>query len=186
VLLAASAGGVIALQRVISGLPAGFPAAVVVVCHRTSRLPSLLPGLLARTTTLRVREVKQGDALEEATVYVAPPDLHVTVQPDRTLALSDGRRISFVRSSANPLFESAGRVFGGRAVAVVLTGGGADATDGVQAVAAHGGIVVVEDPTTASFSGMPRSAIGTGCVDIVLPLPDIAPAIVNRVNAQAA
>jgi chemotaxis response regulator CheB len=184
VLLAASAGGVPALLSIVSGLPAGFPAAVVIVCHRTARLPSLLPELLARRTALKVRPVEQGDPLEAGTIYVAPPDLHVVVEPDRTLALTNGRRIRFSRSSANPLFESAGRVFGDRVVAVVLTGGGADATDGVQAVAAHGGIVIAQDPSTSQASSMPLSAIATGCVQLVVPLADIATTVVGLVGAR--
>jgi two-component system chemotaxis response regulator CheB len=112
--------------------------------------------------------------------------MHVVIQPDRTLSLTDGRRIRYVRSSANPLFESAGRVFGDRVVAVVLTGGGSDATDGVQTVAAHGGIVIAQDPATAQVSSMPRSAIETGCVKLVVPLPDIAATLVDVVGARAA
>jgi two-component system chemotaxis response regulator CheB len=186
VLLAASAGGVPALLEIVAGLPAGFPAAVIVVCHRTARTPSLLRELLARRTVLTVREVSQGDTIEAGTIYVAPPDLHVLVQPDRTLALTDGRLIRYVRSSANPLFESAGRVFRDRVVAVVLTGWGMDATDGVQAVASHGGIVIAQDPASAQVPGMPTSAIQTGCVQLVVPLPAIATTVVGLVGARAA
>ena len=87
-------------------------------------------------------------------------------------------------SSANPLFASAAQVYGPRAIAVVLTGSGYDATDGVQAVKAHGGVVIAQDPSTARHSGMPRSAVETGAVDYVLPLDAIAPAIAAIVRGE--
>ena len=112
-------------------------------------------------------------------MYLAPPDLHLTVHRDDTFGLSDGRKIRHVRSSANPLFESAAEAFGGRVVAVVLTGGDRDAPDGVQSVKTYGGTVIAQDEPTSVHFNMPRSAIETGCVDWVLPLEKIAPILVD-------
>ena len=85
-----------------------------------------------------------------------------------------------MRSSANPLFASAAQTFGDGVIAVVLTGGDRDATDGVQTVKRRGGIVIAQDePSSVAFS-MPRSAIETGCVDSILPLHDIAPELLRR------
>jgi two-component system chemotaxis response regulator CheB len=119
--------------------------------------------------------------MEPGTVYVAPADLHLVIESDGALGFSNGRRIRYLLSSANPLFESAAR-FGGRVIAAVLTGSGYDATDGVQAVRASGGVVIAQDEATSAVFGMPRSAIATGAVAHVLPLAAIGPAIASLVT----
>lgn len=179
VALAASAGGIQAISRILSALPATFPAAIAVVLHRSPGSPEVLPRILGRETALRVKLAEEGESLCAGTVYVAPSDRHLTVDRDRVLHLGDGRRIKFLRSSANPLLDSAAASLGGRLIAVVLTGSGSNGTDGVQAVKATGGIVIAQDPATATQGGMPRAAIETGAVDYVLPLADIAPALVQ-------
>src|SRR5262249_4872578 len=103
----------------------------------------------------------------------------------------DGAKVRGLFSSANPLFESAARAFGDRTIAVVLTGSGIDATDGVQTVRARGGIVIAQDPATAEYNSMPLSAVRSGAVDHILPLEAIAPALVaitegERMNGAAA
>jgi two-component system chemotaxis response regulator CheB len=184
VVIAASLGGVQALGTLLSALPADFPVPIAIVQHRTTQLPNLLPEVLCRRTSLKVKTVEEREALRPGTVYLAPPDLHFTVRPDHTACLSDGRRIRHVLSSANPLFESAAETFGGRVLAVVLTGFGRDGTDGVQAVKAHGGTVIAQDRATSQMFGMPASAIATGCVSQVLPLSEIGPALVRLVAAS--
>jgi two-component system, chemotaxis family, protein-glutamate methylesterase/glutaminase len=115
--------------------------------------------------------------MEPGTVYLAPPHAHLSVDEDLRVSLKEGCKIRHVLSSANPLFESAARALPGRVIAVVLTGYDRDATDGVQAVRLSGGTVIAQDETTSQSFGMPRSAIQTGCVDRVLPLPEIGPAL---------
>ena len=110
----------------------------------------------------------------------------MVVTPGRCFASVDGRRIRHVLSSANPLLDSAAGVYGARLIAVVLTGGDSDATDGVQAVKAAGGTVIVQDPATALIGAMPRAAIETGVVDEVLPLEAIGPAVVRLVAERLA
>lgn len=180
VAFAASAGGLAAISEILSRLPADFPVPLVVVQHRGTAHPEMLSNILARMTpALRVKTAEHGERLDAGTVYVSPPDSHLTILPDKTVHLHDGTRIKFVRSSANPLLESAAQSLDGRVVAVVLTGGGSDATDGVQAVKQRGGVVIAQDPAHAQVSGMPASAIASGAVDYVLRLEDIAPKLVQ-------
>jgi two-component system chemotaxis response regulator CheB len=186
VVMAASAGGIQALGRVLGGLPATFPLPIAVVQHRSPQSPSVLDRVLQRGTRLRVKTAELGDSLQGGTVYVAPADQHLVIQADRTFGLSDGRRIRHVHSSANPLFESAAGVLGSRVIAVVLTGGGSDATDGVQAIKLRGGMVIAQDQATSQTFGMPGSAIATGAVDYILPLDQIAPALRAMVGDGAA
>ena len=113
-------------------------------------------------------------AIETGKVYVARPNLHLTVASDRRFRYMNGTRIKYLLSSANPLFESAAAVFKDRLIAIVLTGHGSDGTDGVQTVKAQGGIVIAQDPASAESKGMPQAAIRSGAVDFVLPLEEIA------------
>jgi two-component system chemotaxis response regulator CheB len=184
VVIGASAGGLEALTTLLSALPAGFPAAIVIVQHRTPDKPSLLEPILARRTRLTVTTAREKEVLAPGVVYVAAPDQHLTVGADRRLAYHDGTRIRGVRSSANPLFESAAEAFGSRLIAVVLSGSGMDATNGVQHVKARGGTVIVQDRATAGHFGMPGSAILTGAVDHVLPIGEIAAVLVDTVAAS--
>jgi two-component system chemotaxis response regulator CheB len=174
VVMAASAGGVPAFQKVLGALPPDFPLPIAIVQHRTSTSPNLMARVLGRHTALKVKNAEAGDALQPGTVYLAPPHRHLIVQPDHTLGVMNGRKIRHVQSSANPLFESAAEVYGDRVIAVVLTGFDRDATDGVQTVQHHGGIVIAQDEATSHVFGMPHSAISTGAVKHILPLGDIA------------
>jgi two-component system chemotaxis response regulator CheB len=185
VLIAASADGIAATSQIIRALPHDFPAAVVIVQHRPPFRPSLLTDLLAARTTLAVTDAMTGQRLRAGTIYLAKPDRHLMFSETGTFRYIDGTRIRFLRSSANPLFESAARIFGSNAVAVVLTGSGMDATDGVQAVKTRGGIVIAQDPATATHPSMPTAAIRTGVVDYVLPIEQIAPTLI-RLLAKAA
>lgn len=183
VVIAASAGGVEAIGKVLSALPADFPVPIAVVLHRSPSAPSLLAKILSRRTSLTVKETEQSETMRPGTIYLAPPDRHLKVHDD-TFSLSDGQKIRYVLSSANPLFESAAEALDGRVIAVVLTGGGRDGTDGVQAIRARGGTVLVQDQATSATFGMPRSAIETGCVNQVLPLEAIGPALVELVQTR--
>ncbi len=121
--------------------------------------------------------VEEGTRLAPSTIYVAPPGLHVLVNPDATMSLSKAELVHFVRPSADLLFESAAASFTDRVIAVVLTGSGQDGATGVRAVKKMGGTVLAQDEESSAYFGMPGAAIATGCVDFVLPLDEIAAAL---------
>jgi two-component system chemotaxis response regulator CheB len=185
VAIVASLGGIAALRQVLSGLPADFPAAVLVIQHQQRDRGSSLAAVLAPCCALPVREAAAGDRVEEGRVYLAPPDHHLLAQADGTLALSDTPLEHFSRPSADPLFRSVARHFGARAVAVVLTGLQGDGSGGVGAVHEAGGTVLAQDPATAHAGSMPQTSIDSGYVDRVLALGDIAPALVDLVRAAS-
>jgi two-component system, chemotaxis family, protein-glutamate methylesterase/glutaminase len=177
VLIVASRGGRDAVARVFKSLPVDFRAAVVLVQHRAELPGRAWADMLRSLTPLPVKEIERGDALKPGVVYLAPATRHVSIEAGGLFKLADGARICGVLSSANPLFESAGRTLGRRAVAVVLTGYGRDATDGVRAVKAGGGVVIAQDRESSRDFGMPGSAIATGAVDYVRPLEEIGPLV---------
>ncbi len=181
VAIAASAGGLSAISKVLSDLPDGFPAAIVVVQHLDPRHRSLMAEILSRNTPLQVKQAEAGDQLNPATVYIAPPNQHLLVNSDGSLSLSQSELVHFVRPSADLLFESVAASHKDRAIAVVLTGTGSDGSMGVQAIKKMGGTVISQSEESAEFAGMPQAAIQTKCVDFILPLDEISSALVTLV-----
>ncbi len=181
VAIAASAGGLKAIIEVLSGLPADFPASIVVIQHHDPRHRSLLAEILSRRTNLKVKNVEEGERLARSTVYIARPDRHLLVNPDGTLSLASSELVHFVRPSADILFESIAASYKDRAIVVVLTGTGSDGSAGVQAIKRMNGSVIVQDENTAEFSGMPSAAVNATSVDFVLPLEEIAHTLIALV-----
>jgi two-component system, chemotaxis family, protein-glutamate methylesterase/glutaminase len=178
-----SAGGHRTMVEVLRALPADFPLPIAVLLHLDPTKPSHLAEILKRVVRMRVHTAREGEPLEPGTVYVAVPDWHLGVAPGGTVALSRGPPRHFVRPAGDSLFETAAEVYGPRLIAVVLSGGGVDGAAGVRSVKDHGGLVIVEDATTALHDGMPLSALATGRVDVVLPMRDIARALCDLVGA---
>ena len=182
VAITASAGGIQALSTVLSALPSDFPLPIVVVQHLDPNHRSLLPEILERRCSLRIKQAQEGDPIEPSTAYIAPPDQHLLVNGDGTLSLSHSDLVHFVRPSADLLFESVAASYGEHAIAVVLTGTGSDGTMGVRAIDKMGGRIIVQDPETADFAGMPRAAVQTGAADEIIDLGEIAPRLMELVD----
>jgi len=137
--------------------------------------------LLSRQTRLAIAQADEGDCIRPGAVFIAPPDRHMLVNTDGTLALARTELVHFVRPSADLLFESVAASFRDRAIAVILTGTGSDGSGGLKAVKRMGGTVIAQDEGSSEFFGMPRAAIGTGQVDFVLPLNEIGPALTRLI-----
>ncbi|WJV47482.1 chemotaxis protein CheB [Streptomyces flavofungini] len=174
VAMAASAGGVHGVAVVLDALGPEFPVPVLLVQHLDPRHRTVIAEVLGRRTGLNVKLAEQDEPALPGTVYIAPPDRHLLVDPAGALTLSRSALVHFVRPSADLLFESVAGAYGHRAIACVLTGTGRDGATGVTAVKSRGGTVIAQDPGSAEFRGMPEAAVGTGAVDFVLPLEEIA------------
>jgi two-component system CheB/CheR fusion protein len=155
VVIGSSAGGIEALSRVVAGLPADFPAPIVIAQHLDPRRPSHLHEILARHATLPVRVVEEREALEDGVIFVVPSNRLVEISHGelRLRAAKPGS----VAPSIDVLLESAAGVFGPGLIAVILTGSGSDGSAGAWHVKNAGGAVVIEDPATAMFPSMPSS-----------------------------
>lgn len=182
--IVASAGGLIALKTVLGALPRGLPAAVLVMLHLAPDHPSMMADLLAGSTRRTVREAQGGEFPIAGTVFVAPPNHHLEVGADGALRLTRAPLVNFSRPSADVLLESIAHP-GRLVIAVVLTGAGRDGAKGVAAVKAAGGRVIIQDPASAAFPGMPAAALATGAADWVLPLEAIGARIVELVEGAA-
>ncbi len=184
VAIGASAGGLAALTVVLSGLPASFCAAVLIVQHLAPHHRSLMAEILGRSSAMPVKQAEQGEPVNTGTVYIAPPDRHLLVTPDRHVTLSQSELVHFLRPSVDLLFESIASTYKERAVAVVLTGTGSDGSTGVRAIKKMGGTVIAQDRVTSQSFGMPQAAIKTGDVDLILPLDEIANNLVTLVLGE--
>lgn len=159
IVMGASAGALDALSAILPEFPAAYPLPVFIVVHLTPDKKSVLADLLQSKCSLRVKEAEDKEPAEPGVVYIAPPDYHLLIEADRTLALSVDAPVLFSRPSIDVLFESAADVYGRGLVGVVLSGANADGAQGLRAVAAAGGAALVQDPDQAASSAMPQAAL---------------------------
>jgi two-component system chemotaxis response regulator CheB len=158
IVVGASAGGLEALCALVEGLPADLPAAVLVVLHLAPSSPDILPHILSRSGPIPAHTAVDGEPISPGRIYVAPPDQHMQVIDDR-IRLSRGSSENGHRPAIDPLFRSAARAFGPRVVGVVLSGSQDDGASGLAAIAAGGGVWVVQEPGDALHPSMPRAAL---------------------------
>jgi len=184
IVIGASAGGVQALSRLVADLPKDLPAAVFIVLHVPSDVPSLLPGILSRESALAVAHAKNGEKIERGRIYVAPPDHHLLIE-DGQVKLVHGPKENLHRPSIDTLFRSAARVAGPRAIGVILTGARDDGRAGMRAIKQRGGIAIVQDPLEAPFPSMPMSVMQNMKVDHSVSLREIAP-LLSRLSREPA
>ncbi|MCY1141609.1 chemotaxis protein CheB [Actinoplanes sp. Pm04-4] len=182
VVLVASAGGIDALNRVLTPLPADLPAAVVILLHQDPSRPNQLVPILRRHTALPVDVVTRDTEMRPGHVLVIPPGQHLLVTSEARLGLIETGSLPPARPSADLLLATLAVTCGARALAVILTGLGHDGQAGVRAIAHCGGTVLAQDNTTAKFDAMPAAAIATGHVQHVLALDDIGAAILHHVH----
>jgi two-component system, chemotaxis family, CheB/CheR fusion protein len=182
VAIGASAGGVRALQAFFDEIPALTGAAYVVVVHLDPQHRSELPKILAARTQMPVIPVVATERLKANQVYVIPPDRRLQVIDHEISPIRfdepPGQRTAidlFFRSVAERL---------GDGFAVVLSGAGSDGAVGVKAVKEAGGIILVQDPSEAEYSSMPRSAIATGVADFVLPIHELVARLVELIRLK--
>jgi len=177
VAIGASAGGVEAACILLDALPAGFAPALVLVLHLPPTRSTTLPQLFARHSALPVKEAEDKELLCGGTVYLAPPDYHLLIEPDKRFALSADEPHHFSRPSIDVLFDSAAYAYRDRLLAAVLTGASSDGAAGLATVRAMGGLAWVQDPADADTSIMPGAALAQAGADRVLSLADMAAAL---------
>jgi two-component system chemotaxis response regulator CheB len=198
VVIGLSTGGPSALEQLLPRLPADFPVPVLIVQH----MPKLFTGALAerldKSCALRVKEAYENAMIRPGTIWLAPGDAHMEVGPgngltdrhDGSLAgrgsrvrLHQREPLNHCRPAVDYLFFSAARMYGASALALVMTGMGADGLDGARAVHEQGGVVLAQDEASSAVWGMPGKVTEAGIASATLPLVEIASALKQRVNA---
>jgi two-component system chemotaxis response regulator CheB len=159
VAIGASAGALQALSAILPALPERFNLPVFVVVHVPPDKRSVLAELFQAKCRVPVREAEDKEPITLGTVYFAPPDYHLLIEVDKSLALSSDEPVLFSRPSIDVLFETAADAYGAGLIAIVLSGANQDGSKGLNAVVAAGGIGIVQDPASAFASAMPVAAI---------------------------
>lgn len=159
VVIGASSGAVQALTYMLPQLPEDYRLPLLVVVHvPPDRDNMLVPNFQAKCR-VQVREAEDKEPICGGVIYFAPPDYHLLVEADRTIALSADAPVFFSRPSVDVLFESAADVYGPALVGVILTGANQDGAAGLKSVADAGGFALVENPISAYAPMMPRAAL---------------------------
>jgi two-component system chemotaxis response regulator CheB len=182
IVIGASAGGVQALQSLVSQLPPELPASVLVVLHLMSAGTSVLDSILGRAGQLPATQARDGERLERGHIYCAPPDFHMLLRGS-AIHLSAGPRENGHRPAIDPLFRSAARAYGPRVIGLVLTGTLDDGTDGLRLIKERGGATVVQDPDDAAYRDMPESALRYVGPDRVAPLAELGATLFELIDA---
>ncbi|HEV7405003.1 MAG TPA: chemotaxis protein CheB, partial [Chthoniobacteraceae bacterium] len=181
--LGGSAGGIAALQRFFSKMPADSGLTFVVILHLSPEHESTLAELLQRCTAMPVVQAQGNEKAEANCVYVIPPGKHLSAV-DGHLRLSDLEPKHGKRVAVDLFFRTLADTHGPHAAAIVLSGADSDGAIGIKRIKERGGLTIAQDPNEAEHASMPRSSIATGMVDWVLPVEEM-PARIIEYHMQA-
>jgi two-component system chemotaxis response regulator CheB len=186
VVIASSTGGPKALSRFFSLLPGDFPVPIVIVQHNSSGFDKSFALWLDTFTTLNVKVGDEGEVPKGGTVYIAQTDKHLelkgTCRQDMSLHYNDDPPENNQKPAADVLFRTAAQSLRNSVISVVFTGMGSDGASGTIKIREMGGVTLAQDEESSLIYGMPKAAVETGCVDIVLPLDKIADTLVKLVS----
>jgi len=176
--LGASAGGLEALERVFRTMPADTGMAFVIIQHLSPNFDSMMDELLRRQTKMQVHMVEDRVEVAANSVYLIPSGKEMIVSNGRLL-LTDKDPQNGLSLPIDQFFRSLAREYGERSIGVILSGTGSDGSRGIVEIHDCGGLVISQSEESAKFDGMPRSAVETGVVDIVVPPEDVAPTLLR-------
>lgn len=174
----ASAGGLALIKSIIGALPKDCPP-VIVVQHLADLHESHWIDHLEEMGVVRVKEADEKEHILSGTVYLAPGNYHLLVEPDRTFSLTIDQRVNFARPSINVLFETAAEAYGPALLGIILSGGNSDGADGARRIKERGGSLIVQDPSVSEVAAMPQAAIQATQPDAIL-----APAAIMQLLSQ--
>jgi two-component system chemotaxis response regulator CheB len=174
IVIGVSAGGLEALKKILPELPEHFPVPIIVVQHRHPFSDDSLEKAMDDLCQISVRQINDKTSLEPGIAYFAPPNYHVMIEEDLTFSLTLDPPVNYSRPSIDVVFESASDIFGADLIGIVLTGANKDGSLGLSIIKKRGGLVIVQDPETASVDTMPLAAIAATKVNYILKLEVIA------------
>jgi two-component system chemotaxis response regulator CheB len=184
IFIGASTGGTEATKAVLTELPADSPA-ILITQHMPAGFTTSYAKRLDSLCQIRVREASDGERLLPGHAYIAPGGLHLSVErsgANYVARVRDGDPVNRHKPSVEVLFESAARVVGPNALAVMLTGMGADGAQAMRAMRDAGSYNICQDEASCVVFGMPREAVRLGAAHDVLPLPRIAAALIAQLK----
>ena len=183
--IGASTGGIEAIEKILIELPETCPG-IMITQHIPAVFSRSFASRLNELCTLRVREAKDGDAIESGLALVAPGNFHMLLRSGHggyRVEIKDGPMVSFQRPAVDVLFHSVAQTAGSNATGVILTGMGSDGAAGMLAMKKAGARTIAQDEASCVVFGMPREAIAAGAADEVLPLQQIAGKLIERLRS---
>lgn len=183
--IGASTGGPQALKEILAKLPAALPVPVICVQHISADFMQGLVDWLASQCRLKVMTAEVGTMPQAGRVYFPPSGSHLIVDDYGRLACADSLNHDSPCPSINATFSSLARHYGNRAAGVLLTGMGRDGVEGMQAIAQAGGVTIAQDEQSSIVFGMPKEAIAANAARYVLPLPEIASALLKLLGINS-
>jgi two-component system CheB/CheR fusion protein len=181
--IGSSAGGLEAIEQILLHLPANLGMAYVLVSHFAPTQKSLMAEILKKYTTMPVYTITNATSVRPDTIYVIPPDKNVFIQDD-LLFLVEQEIPHHINLPIDIFLKSLATDKNKNAVAIILSGTGSDGSSAVRDIKEKGGLVIAEDPLSAKYDNMPRSAISTNCVDFVLSAKNIPEQLIKWLNAK--
>ncbi|MBN2595821.1 MAG: chemotaxis protein CheB [Marinifilaceae bacterium] len=179
VVIGTSYGGLEALKAIIPHLPKDLSLAVIVVLHIGDNKNDSFIQYLNKQSKVKIKEAEEKEKIKVGTVYFAPPNYHILIENDSTIALSADPKINHSRPSIDVLFESAAWHFKNQLIGILLTGLNQDGALGIKEIKKYGGITIVENPKTAIAAIMPASAIKIMKPNYILNLDQISKKIIE-------
>ncbi len=173
IVIGVSSGGLNALNVIFSNLPQDFSLPIIIVQHVSPRSNNKWIKLLNDKTNLQMKEADEKEKIENAAIYIAPPNYHLLIEKDKTFSLTIDERVNYARPSIDVLFESAAEAYKDKLIGIILTGSNADGTAGLKRIKEYGGLTIAQDPATAESGYMPASAIAAVKPDHILCLEEI-------------
>jgi len=172
-------------QALIPQLPANIDASIVIVQHMPPKFTKSLADRLNSVSNIRVKEAEEGDILLKGHAYIAPGDFHLRVVKEMdklVIRLDQEPEVLGLRPTVDKMMESVAKIEGYEKIGVILTGMGSDGKKGIKSIKESGGFTIAQDEVTSVVFGMPKAAISTNCIDIVLPIEKIGDKILSKVG----
>lgn len=167
IVIGGSAGGLDVISILLAALPSDTHLAVFIVLHIPRNRPAGLAEIFQHKCGLPVHEALDKEPVQKGNVYIAPPDYHLLIDAGPNLALSQDDPVHFSRPAIDVLFESAADIYKERLLGIILSGASDDGAAGLCAVQQHGGLIIVQEPTSALVSHMPLAALNMSSPDVV-------------------
>jgi two-component system chemotaxis response regulator CheB len=178
VVIGVSTGGPLTLRDLFTGLPP-LNAAIVVVLHITPQMDYRIAQGIDACASMPAALARDGDFLRPGNIYLAPGGFHLKVDGNHRIALCEGPRVNYVQPSVDVAMLSLTRPLSGGVFGIILTGMGKDGAEGMRHIKRIGGTTMAQDQKSSIIYGMPKAALDTGAVDLVLPPKGIAAKLVQ-------
>lgn len=185
VVIGASTGGPKAVLDVLQALPAGLPAAFLIVQHMPKGFTLSFAERISWQSKIKTKEAEDGDIVLADRAYVAPAGHHMALEKDDhrlRVRLNQDALVNYVRPSVDVTLNSAVKLFGKNVISIILSGMGKDGLEGCRKIKEKGGVIIAQDEGTSVVWGMPKAVSDAGLADMVLPVAEIADAIVKELS----